>query len=32
MPAAALPIAWADAMQRLEKPDTVHDHRAATAP
>jgi hypothetical protein len=27
-PATALPVSWADAMRRLEQPDTVHDHRA----
>jgi len=26
-PATALPIAWDDALRRLDKPDTVHDHR-----
>jgi len=26
-PAAALPIAWDEALRRLEKPDTVHRHR-----
>jgi hypothetical protein len=26
-PASALPITWDEALRRLEKPDTVHDHR-----
>jgi hypothetical protein len=26
-PATTLPIAWDEALRRLEKPDTVHDHR-----
>jgi hypothetical protein len=26
-PATALPIAWDEALRRLEEPDTVHDHR-----
>jgi hypothetical protein len=25
-PATALPIEWDDALRRLDKPDTVHDH------
>jgi Domain of unknown function (DUF3291) len=27
VPATALPIAWDEAMRRLEKPDTVHNYR-----
>jgi hypothetical protein len=26
-PATALPIAWDEALRRLDQPDTVHDHR-----
>lgn len=26
-PATAMPIPWDDALRRLDKPDTVHDHR-----
>jgi hypothetical protein len=26
-PATALPVAWDEALRRLEQPDTVHDHR-----
>ncbi len=29
--AANLPVAWDDALRRLERPDTVHDRREATA-
>jgi hypothetical protein len=26
-PAAALPVTWDEALRRLEKPDTINDHR-----